>query len=342
MEVHLHCIQYANNQPQKQLEEVCHSVFYYKRKKKIPINFFGKPYIVASRIIPELIENLNKDNCPVLIEGIHCSGIIPHINPACRKIHIRLCNVEYIYYQHLADTTTSLLRRLYYKSESIRLRKWEQQLVSKQRQFNALSSLDVDIYKHILKCKHVTYIPLFIPSWHLPHLSPTGTYCLYHGNLDIDENQKAVEWLIDEVFPNLSVPLYVAGKSDGSFIKKMRAKTLNAHWIENPSEKEMNDIIVHAQLHLLPSFNATGVKIKLLNALFNGRHCLVNNAAVNGSGLESVCIVANTAQEFKESIQVYSQMPFSNSEQEKRKKLLNTIYDNNKNAILLKQQLFGE
>ena len=46
--------------------------------------------------------------------------------------------------------------------------------------------------------------------------------------------------------------------------------------VANPSEMEMQDMIAKAQINILPSFNNTGIQIKLLNALFNGRHCLVN------------------------------------------------------------------
>ena len=39
--------------------------------------------------------------------------------------------------------------------------------------------------------------------------------------------------------------------------------------IANPSEEEIQDLISKAQVNILPSFNCTGVKLKLLTALFN-------------------------------------------------------------------------
>ena len=35
-------------------------------------------------------------------------------------------------------------------------------------------------------------------------------------------------------------------------------------------------MIAKAQINILPSYTHTGIKIKLVNAIFNGRHCLVN------------------------------------------------------------------
>lgn len=342
IEVHLHCVQYANSQPQPQLENVCHSVAYYTRKKIFPVKFWGLPYIVESRVIPELIDKLNEDDAPILVEGIHGTGIMPYLDRLQRRIIVRLHNVEFIYYKHLAKTTRHFLNKIYYSSESMRLRKWERRLIGESNFFNAVSLLDCKIYQMQLGCKHISYIPLFLPPWKIATRVGMGDYCLYQGNLDVEENQEAVKWLIEEVFPNISVPLYVAGKSSGHFVRKMQSLHSHIKWVENPSDTEMGGLIANAQLHLLPSFNATGIKIKLLNALYNGRFCIVNNATIKNSGLEQLCIVANTAAQFQEKIRTYFPQSFTQSELDFRKSILDSIYDNNKNAILLKQQLFGE
>jgi hypothetical protein len=97
----------------------------------------------------------------------------------------------------------------------------------------------------------------------------------------------------------------------------------------------MQDIIAKAQLHVLPSFNNTGIKLKLLNALFNGRHCLVNQAAVAGSRLEAACHIANDAASFKKVIETIYQQPFTDQDKERRQGLLQTIYNNEANAKYL-------
>ncbi|WP_447640849.1 MULTISPECIES: mannosyltransferase [Chitinophagaceae] len=341
IEVHLHCVQYANHQPQHQLEKVCHSVYYYKRKKIFPLKFWGIPYIVESRIIPELIAKLNEDNTPVLIEGIHGTGIIPYLNCSDRKISIRLHNVEFVYYKHLAKTTSHFFKKIYYSSESRRLEKWERKLVE-NNVFNSVSLLDCKIYEQELLCKNIVCIPLFLPNWYVAPKLGQGAYCLYQGNLDVEENQEAVKWLVEKVFSDISFPLYIAGKSSGAFVKQYQYKKPSIKWIENPSDAEMNALIADAQIHLLPSFNATGIKIKLLNALYNGRFCLVNTATIKDSGLEQLCIVANTVADFQEKMKELYNRRFTEAELDFRKSILNNIYNNKKNAILLKQQLFGE
>ena len=91
-------------------------------------------------------------------------------------------------------------------------------------------------------------------------------------------------------------------------------------------------MIAKAQINILPSFNNTGVKLKLLNALYNGRHCLVNKAGVDGSGLDTLCTIAEDADDFKAAIKYLYAMSYANEENEKRQQLLLKLYDNQKNA----------
>lgn len=64
-----------------------------------------------------------------------------------------------------------------------------------------------------------------------------------------------------------------------------------------PEEEQMNDLIHNAQIHALITFQATGLKLKLLNSLFAGRHTVVNRLMIAGSGLESLCHIADTPDE---------------------------------------------
>jgi len=102
----------------------------------------------------------------------------------------------------------------------------------------------------------------------------------------------------------------------------------------------MNDLVANAHIHVLPSFNSTGIKLKLINALFNGRHCIVNEAAVDGSGLEAACHIGVNADAIASIITQLYHHPFSEEEIMLRKKLLPSIFDNQKNARQLIQWIY--
>ena len=83
-------LHYFNYNPQRNvgdLKNYCHSIYSYSRKKAIQSLSTLQPYIVTSRINQKLIERLNKDQYPVILEGIHCSGIIPYLKKY-RKIFL--------------------------------------------------------------------------------------------------------------------------------------------------------------------------------------------------------------------------------------------------------------
>lgn len=164
------------------------------------------------------------------------------------------------------------------------------------------------------------------------HQKNKGCFCLYHGNLSVNENEKAAQWLLKEVFNDINIPLVIAGKNPSENLEELAYVNKNTCLVSNPSDKEMQDLIKKAQVNILPSFNNTGVKLKLLNALYNGRYCLVNEAAAKGVGLDNLCQIANGAAAFKKSaIELYDQ-PFLEEDSIRRQKLLAVSYNNEKNA----------
>ena len=108
----------------------------------------------------------------------------------------------------------------------------------------------------------------------------------------------------------------------------------------NPSEQELDELIKEAQVNILPSFNATGIKIKLLNALYNGRHCITNEAAIDGTGLKAMCNIAFDSNSFKEAIVTLYDRPFTVEDILMRRQLLLPIFNNEQNASQLIQWIY--
>lgn len=277
-----------------------------------------------------LIENLSKDNFPVLLEGIHCTYYLYNEQLHNRKVLVRLHNVEFEYYHQLALSTRSIFKRFYYSIESRLLKKYETAITNKAKCL-AISEKDREVYQNIFGAKDVEILPAFLPSDKVNSKSGNGNFCLYHGDLSVAENEKAALWLL-EIFSEIDFPIVVSGKNPSKFLKRRIEKLKNTELIENPSKEKMDQLIGDAHIHLIPSFNSTGIKIKLLNALFNGRYVIVNPASVAGTGLESLCLVAQNEQDFKRKIEELISLSFAENEIEKRKKILESIFNNQKNA----------
>jgi hypothetical protein len=118
------------------------------------------------------------------------------------------------------------------------------------------------------------------------------------------------------------------------------AKKSNVKLIESPTDEKLDELIENAQIHVLPSLNRTGIKLKLINALYNGRHCVVNEAAVEGSGLDATCHIGVNAKAIASIIMQLYRQPFTEEEIALRKKILPAIFDNEKNARQLIQRIW--
>lgn len=328
--IHLHCFTQGRS-PQEELNKYCYSVTYYERKKDIASISLNIPLIVKSRKSSALITNLQKDNYPVLLEGIHTTYYLNSHQLQNRKVVVRLHNAEFEYYKQLAELETGFIKKLYYNVESRLLKKYERSIANKAP-IVAVSKKDVGIYQSAFTADKIDYIPVFLPFTLAVGKEGKGCYCLYHGNLAINENEQAATWLLKNVFNKLAIPFVIAGKNPSVRLQKLAHENQHTCLVANPSDKEMQDMICKAHVHVLPSFNKTGIKLKLLNAMFNGRHCLVNNAAAEGSELENFCHLAEDAESFqKKIIELYTQ-PFTEEEIQQRQGLLQTVYNNEANA----------
>ena len=338
VKIHLHCFEYGRGQ-QPELNKYCEEVSYYQRNKSLKGFLLRLPYIVSSRINPQLIKNILKDNYPVLLEGIHCTYYLFNGQLKNRKVLVRLHNVEFAYYQQLANSTKNIFKRIYFSLESKLLKRYEAAIAGKAKLL-AVNIKDQKTYQDIFGAKDVEFLPVFLPFNEVHSQPGKGNFCLYQGNLSISENEKAVVWLLENVFDDLVVDFTIAGKNPSKFLKNFSAKNKKVRLIGNPSEKEMEELIKNAHIHILPSFNSTGIKMKLLYALFNGRFIITNAASLEGTGLETLCEVAETPDDYKKLIRQLVKVSFAENEVNKRKEILKLQYDNERNAMQLIEWIY--
>lgn len=341
IKIHLHCFT-KQHVAQPELNKYCEEVFYYARSTGRKGLSWKLPYIVASRTSETLSERLLKDDYPILMEGVHCTAIINNARFNNRKMFVRLHNIENEYYAKLYSFSHNLKKTIYYWAEAKRLYHYEKKLLKQPAGFWAVSKQDIEYCRHEFNCSNVNYLPLFVPDWQMKMQEAMGSYCLYHGNLEIEENEYAALWLLKNVFNKLEIPFVIAGKNPSKKITATIKKDKNASLIANPGIEQMQEIIQQAHIHVLPSFNNTGIKIKLLNALYNGRHCVVNEAMIASTSLRSLCHIVNTTDEFKERIQLLYHQPFTLEERNFREKILTAEFSNAVNAKKIVEWIWKE
>lgn len=337
--IHLHCFR-KDREPRKELEAYCASVHYYDRNTGHKGITFHLPYMVSSRANEALMQNLEKDAHPILLEGIHSTYFLHQGRLKGRKVIVRLHNVEYQYYRQLARETRSWLKKLIFYRESVLLEIYERKIAQADCLILAVTEQDAATYRKQFGCNRVAYLAPFIP-WDYPICKEgIGNFCLYHGNLGVAENENAAIWLLEEVFDKLKIPFVIAGKSPSSLLQRLAHQKKHTCIVANPSEKEMEDLIQKAQINIIPSFTTTGIKYKLLNAVFSGRHCLVNAAMTAGTPLASACYEAKNAEAFQSMIMQLFRQHFDDYEIQIRQQLLHEHFNNRENTQRLIKWIF--
>jgi len=334
VEVYLHVFYYGRKQ-QDVLNTYCKEVHYYKRNTSWTNGLGLMPYIVKSRKSEALTKNLERINAPILFEGLHTTYLLKKKRFKDRKLFVRMHNIEHEYYKQLSKNELNVFKKFYYSIEAIKLKYYEKTL----KNSNTILSLSEHETSYFEKKygEKVMYLPAFHPSDKFHALSKKGYFALYHGNLSVTDNMKAAMLLID-AFKPLDYSLVIAGQtSDKKFLSRIDQHK-NISFIELKDEKHLFELLHRAHVNVLYSSNNSGLKLKLINALFQSRYVIANNNIADGSGLESLCKIANNKSEIINQLLKITDKDFPDEDIALRKEVLK-LYDKNVNAQLLIQEL---
>ena len=336
VKVHLHCFEYGRGE--QEILKRCHEVKYYKRDTSFAKQLSLTPFIVNTRRSETLVQDLLKDDYPILCEGLHTTAVLLDKRLKDRKIYVRAHNVEHDYYKGLGDTECCGWKRFFYHVEAWKLRRYEPVLKRAAGIF-AISQQDMDYFSE--RYQNVTLVPGFNAADSVCSETGRGAYVLYHGNLSVRENEDAAKWLIENVFSELDLACVVSGLNPSDKLKKLADRYSNVTLVANPEDAEMIDLLRQAQVNILVTNQPTGLKLKLLNALYNGRFCLVNSDMVKGTSLEGLCVVADEPEQMIAEIKRLMEEDFTEEDIEERDAQMRQLYDNESNARKIVDAIFN-
>lgn len=332
--IYLHCFEY--DRPQAiELERYCAKVFYYKRKEGIRYQFSFKPYIVVTRVDDQLLHNLSSNNSPILFEGLHTCFYLDHTLLANHIRLVRTHNVEHEYYLNLSKAEQNLFKKIFFRMEAWKLSGYES--ILKKASYLLCISPNDHSYFNRKQEGYSHLIPAFHPFSKIKSKVGRGKYIIFHGNLSVSENIQAVEYLLANVFSKITLPVIIAGKNPNARLTEKINQYVNIQLVSNPSKEQMETLIQDAQISILPTFQDTGLKLKLLASLFSGRFCIVNTPMIYKTGLEHLCHLADTPTEMIVRLEELFLQDFTSEEIEKRKLILDNAFSNRGNALKIIQ-----
>jgi len=335
--VYLHCFEYDRPQA-SELEKYCAKVYYYSRKTGIRYQFSPKPYIAITRVNDQLLNILSSNKHPILFEGLHTCFYLDHPKLTNHLRLVRTHNIEHDYYLNLYKSERNIFKKIFFRLESFKLKRYEKVLKNASHLL-CISPNDNFYFDH--NYGHSHFIPAFHPFSQIKSKPGHGKYILFHGNLSVSENIQAVEYLLTNVFSKIKQPVIIAGKNPTAQLSQKISQHQHIQLVSNPESDQMETLIQDAHISLLPTFQDTGLKLKLLASLFSGRFCIANTPMIHKTGLEHLCHLADTPKEMIDLINELFQQDFTSVEIEKRKLILEDAFSNHQNAMKIIRLLEG-
>lgn len=246
-----------------------------------------------------MVLNLKKINAPILFDGLHTTFPLIYENFKHRKKVVRAHNIEHLFYDGQSKSEKRIDKKVFFKTEAIKLKPYED-ILHKVDYILTISPFEQQYFSTKFHKKSI-YIPVFHQNNAIKKLSGKGDFALYNGDLRVSDNVTSTLFLIS-IFKEIDYPLVLASSFNNDLIFNETLKYKNIEFVLIKDGNHINNLIEKAQINVLPTFQKTGIKLKLINTLFNGRFCVVTNEMVEDTGLEELCEIGKTKEEFAEKI----------------------------------------
>ncbi len=205
------------------------------------------------------------------------------------KIILHEHNCEYLIWKRYATIEKSLFKKLALLNQAYRIKKYEQEICKKATIILAAPN-DTDELVKIGADR-----TKFLETYHLgddnllnePALDfdKTEKALLYIGTLSWEANVDGLVWFCNEIWQSIKqqhpdIKLYIVGKNPDKRLKEIAAKDnqiILTGFIEN-----VESYFKKARLFITPLRFGSGIKVKVVNALYRGIPCVTTSIGTEG------------------------------------------------------------
>jgi glycosyltransferase involved in cell wall biosynthesis len=332
IKIHFHCFIDEKKPDLTALHTLCEAVYVYPRRFKFFKLFSRFPFSVVSRYSKKLVHNLESIDAPILCEGLQSSFVLHQHAFPNRKKMLRLHNIESNYYTGLAQSETRFWKRLLFVREAKKYEAYQAVMAKFDRVFTLSHFEQAYVQKQF---GNGEYVPVFHGNSRFSKLTDFGDFALYHGDLRMSDNRKAVAFLVDVFAKIPNYNLIIASSKAASYVQKLIKNIPSITYVPLKTQNQLDMLLSSAQVNVMLSFQQSGTKLKTINSLFKSRHCIINENMVDDPQILALCTVASTAEEFKSAIEELRFVDFTPEIQEQRKRVAETLLSDLKNAKII-------
>jgi len=329
-EIYLHCFVSEKIECSQELKAITKEVFFYKYFKNPFLQFLKTPFSVACRNNKQLVKNIQKINAPILFEGLKTTFLVNKNEFKEYFKILRLHNIEQDYFAGLAISEKSWPQKMIFYLESFKYGNYEN-VISKFDKTITLSNYENNYINN--KFGNSVYVPVFHGNENVLPLIGKGSFALYHGDLQTADNRKAVLFLVS-VFKELpNFKLIIASGSNENFVNDVIGKQENVTFEKIKNFEHLQELLQQAHINISWSFQRSGTKLKVINALFNSRFSIINENVIDDDVVSGLCVTVFNKEQLIDKIKELENATFEDFD--KRKKILEVYLNDIKNAELI-------
>lgn len=279
------------------------------------------PLQVLSRLSLKKVLFIQRYDVAIL-ESESVGMIMKNKSFSVEKVCVRVHNNESKYFFQLALSTSKLLDKLYYFSESLKFKWYSKQIFKKADRLWFISSKELHEYlKKEISAPKAIFLPTGTPTTFYNQSLDNSTV-LFVGALFMPNNRKALRWYLQKVHPFIvsekNYKLIVVGSTGDLDEKVIQSEFKGYEKVEvHLNQFDLQPFYKQSSIFINPMFYGTGIKLKSVNAIQNGLVLISTDIGSEGIGLkkDSMYLKANTPEEFIAILQLFFKM--SNEERQK-------------------------
>lgn len=273
-----------------EVKEVADRIYIVKRENRLIDMLSFKPLQAVSRKELKNISFEGRYDLAIL-ESENTGIVLDNKTFSAANTVIRVHNNEAEYFMQLASSTRSILKKLYYYADALRLRAYSEKMFAKAFRLWFISTDEMNAYRSSAQYpEKADYLPAPLLQDNVKQDLKSRTV-LFIGSLFMPNNINAIDWYLENVHNRIAAEVegYVfmivgsTGDADIEQIKKQFSGYRNIDLRTNVPD--LTDIYRQAGVFINPMQYGTGVKLKSVNAIANGLPLVSTHIGSEGMGL---------------------------------------------------------
>jgi len=278
--------------------------------------FMGTMPYIAQRFIDatyaeHLIDLLYSKRFDIVqLEGLYLSPYIDTIRQVSQaKIVLRAHNVEHEIWQRNSQTNKNTLKRLYMRSMSKRLKRFEIMTLAKIDGLIPITERDEKTFFEMGFAKSSLTIPFGIKAcnYKIKEINPKPLSVAYIGALDWFPNREGLTWFLEKVWRKITIKFsdidfHIAGRNADMELKRLINTFSNVHFYGEVDSAQ--DFIQSHPIMVAPLFSGSGMRVKIIEGMLLKRAMVVTPIASEGISVsdgENI-LIADNSDKFVEAL----------------------------------------